>query len=119
MRSDSFEENEGNSRSPPTETRPNADINPETPKPLLDLAEEISGVLVPVESNPGFRDGLGDQLSAVVRQRRERRVVELSEDSRWAFILGASLVSLVPLLGLVLYVLRSRLMSRAQHAVSH
>ena len=94
-------------------------MDSETPGNLLGLAEEISGVLVPVESSPGFRDGLGDQLSAVVRQRRERRGIELAEDRSWAFILGAALVSLIPLLGLVLYVLRSRLISGAQHAVSH
>jgi hypothetical protein len=119
MRCDSFEENEGNSRSPPTETWPSADIDPETPKPLLSLAEEISGVLIPVESRSSFRDSLGDELSAVVCQRREWGVIQLSEDGRWAFILGATLVSLIPLLGLVLYLLRWRLMSRAQHAASH
>ena len=94
-------------------------MDSETPGNLLGLAEEISGILVPVESSPGFRDGLGDQLSAVVRGRRERSVVQLSEDRSRAFILGATLVSLVPLLGLVLYLLCSRLISRGQHATAH
>ena len=91
----------------------------ETLESLLNLAREIKRLLVPVEPSLGFREGLYKQLSAVVRQRRAWRVTQPSENRRWVFILVATLGSLVPLLGLVAYLLRSRLTDKPQRAASH
>ncbi len=91
----------------------------ETLESLISLAEEIEQILVPVEPALSFRQWLRDRLSAVVRQRLAWRLVQPSKSHRWAFILGATAGSLVPLLGVVVaYLLRSRLMEK-EHAASH
>lgn len=91
----------------------------ETLESLISLAEEIEQILVPVEPALSFRQWLRDRLSAVVRQRLAWRLVQPSKSHRWAFILGVTAGSLVPLLGVVVaYLLRSRLMEK-EHAASH
>jgi hypothetical protein len=94
-------------------------LDPERPEPLQELADELRVVLVPVESRPDFREGLGDQLSAVARHRGAWRVTQHPEDSRWAFVGVATLALVISLLGLVVYLLRSRGMGKPQHAASH
>jgi hypothetical protein len=91
---------------------PRSSRDPETLESLISLAEDISKVLVPVEPVLSFRDWLRDQLSAVVRRRLAWRVILLSENHRWAFVLGAALGFLVPLVGMVGYLLCLRLMGR-------
>lgn len=91
----------------------------ETAESLIGLAAEIKKVLVPVEPGLGFREWLRDQLSAVLRRRLERRVVELAQNRHWAFVLGAALISLFAFLGVVTYFLCSRLIGRPQRAAFH
>jgi len=93
--------------------------DPETLESLLNLAREIKRLLVPVEPSLGFREGLYKQLSAVVRQRAALRVTPLPANRRWAFSLVAILGSLLPLLGIIAYLLRSRLTRKPQHGASH
>ncbi len=93
-------------------------IDPETAEFLISLAEDIDRVLVPVEPRLGFREWLGEQLSAVVRQRLAWRVTVLSENHRRTFILGAVVGALLPVLGVLVYLLSARLMCRPERAAS-
>ncbi len=88
----------------------------ETAESLTSLAEEIKEVLLPVQPAIGFREWLGNQLSAVVRQRLAWRVTVLSENHRRTFILGAVVGALLPVLGALVYLLSTRLMYRPEHA---
>ncbi len=91
----------------------------ETLESLIALAEEVDSVLVPVEPGQEFRTGLRDRLLGIVRQRPAGEVIQPSEKRRWALIIGATLGSLLPVLGVVAYLLRSRLTGKPQHAPSH
>ncbi len=95
-------------------------IDPDTLESLRSLADEIQDVLVPVEPTVRFREWLQDRLSDVVRRRLAWRIVEPSDRSRWIFILGMAVGSLIPIVGLAMaYLLRARRIDKPQHAPSH
>jgi hypothetical protein len=83
------------------------------------LADEILELYPPVHPGPGFRQQLHDGLMERMRHRLTLRVAEPAERRRWALIAGATLGSLVPLLGVAAYYVRSRLTGKAQHAAYH
>jgi len=83
------------------------------------LAEEIGGLFPPVQPRAASRRRLHDDLVAMMRRRLTLRVAEPAERRRWALIAGATLGSLVPLLGVAAYYVRSRLTGKTQHAAYH
>ncbi|TKJ29197.1 MAG: hypothetical protein CEE40_09155 [Chloroflexi bacterium B3_Chlor] len=90
----------------------------ETLESLVRLGEEARNVIAPVRPGAEFRQHLRDELLGVVRQRPTLVVASGSDNRRWAYIVGATLGSLVPLFGVVAYLLRSRLTGKPQHAPS-
>ena len=94
-------------------------MDPATRESLMRLAEDVERVLVPVQPAPEFKEGLRDQLLALMRESVALSVAGPSESRRRALILGATLGSLVPLCGVAAYLLRSRWVGKPQHAASH
>jgi len=90
----------------------------ETLESLVRVGEEASNVIAPVRPGAGFRQELRDELLMVLRQRPTLVVASGSENRRRAYIVGATLGSLVSLFGVVAYLLRSRLMGKPHHASS-
>lgn len=88
-------------------------------QPEPQLASEIVGLYPPVHPELVFRQQLYDGLVETMGHRSKLHIAEPAERRRWALIAGATLGSLVPLLGVAAYYVRSRLTGRAQHAVSH
>lgn len=83
---------------------------------LLQLVEELTNAIEPAQPRAEFREWLGDELVAVVRERPALTIDLRTENRRRALLLGASVGLLVPLLGVVAYLLRIRLGGRPQHA---
>jgi hypothetical protein len=83
------------------------------------LAEEIAGLFTPVSPRTGFERELRRGLLATMRQRALLRVASPVEGRRWALIAGAAVGSLVPVVGLAAYLVRSRSTGKPQHAASH
>ena len=94
-------------------------VDPATRESLMGLAEDIEIVLVPVQPAREFKEGLGDQLLALMRDSVALSIAGPSESRRRALILGATLASLIPLCGAAVYLLRSRFAGGPQHAASH
>lgn len=86
---------------------------------LQRLAEELTHALPPTRPRPEFRQRLGDELVAVVRERPALSIASGPENRRRVWLVGATLGSLLPLFGVLAYLLRSRLTSKPQHAASH
>ena len=91
----------------------------QTDPSLTQLAEEVTVVFPPVQPRPVLRDGLHEDLVETMRNRATLRVVSSSERRRWAFILGATVGSLLPLCGVLAYFVYSRLMGKPRPATSH
>jgi len=83
---------------------------------LLDLAEELQRVLVPVEPNARFRQQLRSQLSLAARRRRYDAKPGLFQQHRRGILIGAAAVgSAASIAGVIVaFVLRYR-HSRATH----
>jgi hypothetical protein len=88
-------------------------------QPEPHLAGEIVGLYPPVHPGLVFRQQLHDGLVETKCHRSKLHVAEPAERRRWALIAGATLGSLVPLVGLAAYLVRSRSTGKAQHAASH
>jgi len=82
------------------------------------LAEEIGGLFPPVQPRAASRCRLHDDLLAMMRHRSKLHVAEPAEHRRWALVVGAAVGSLVPLVGVAAYLVRSRSTGKAQHAAS-
>jgi hypothetical protein len=83
------------------------------------LAEEIAGLFTPVRPRTDFKAELRQGLLATMRQRVLLRIARPVERRRWALIAGAAVGSLVPLVGLAAYLVRSRSTGKPHHAASH
>ena len=83
---------------------------------LVQLAEELTGLFPPVQPGKAFRRQLHNDLLATMHQRATMQIAFPRKHRRWALIAGATVGSLVPLCGVAAYLVRSRLMSKAQHA---
>ena len=90
----------------------------QTDPPEPRLAGEIVGLYPPVHPGLVFRQQLHDGLVETMRYRSKLHVAEPAERRRWALIAGATLGSLVPLVGVAAYLVRSRSTGRAQQAAS-
>jgi hypothetical protein len=90
----------------------------QTDPSLTQLAEEVNVVFPPVQPRPVLRDGLHEDLMGTMRNRATLRVVSTSERRRWAFIVGATVGSILPLCGLLAYLVYSRLMGKLRPATS-
>ena len=82
------------------------------------LTDEIVGLYPDVHPGPVFRRQLHDGLMETMRCRSKLRVAEPAEHRRWALVVGAAVGSLVPLVGVAAYLVRSRSTGKAQHAAS-
>jgi hypothetical protein len=82
------------------------------------LAEEIGGLFPPVQPRAASRRRLHDDLLAMMRRGPTLRVAAPPEHRRWALVVGATVGSLVPLVGVAAYLVRSRSTGKAQHAAS-
>ena len=85
----------------------------------MQLAEEIAALFTPVRPRADFKRELRQGLLATMRQRALLSVARPMERRRWALIAGAAVGSLVPLVGLAAYLVRSRSTGKPQHAASH
>jgi hypothetical protein len=85
---------------------------------LKQLAEEVTVVFPPVQPRTVLRDGLHEDLLGTMRNRATLRVASTSERRRWAFILGATVGSILPLCGVLAYLVYSRLMGKVRPATS-
>jgi hypothetical protein len=83
------------------------------------LSEEIATLFTPVHPRTDFKRELHHGLLATMRQRAMLRVAPPVERRRWALIAGAAVGSLVPLVGVAAYLVRSRSTGKPQHAASH
>lgn len=83
------------------------------------LSEEIAALFTPVRPRPEFKRELHHGLLATMRQRAMLRVALPVERRRWALFVGAAVGSLVPLVGVAAYLVRSRSTGKPQHAASH
>jgi hypothetical protein len=83
---------------------------------LLDLAEQLQGILVPVEPEPSFRRRLHGDLILEAQRRQAESTQNLFRQHRKGIILGAAAVgSVASLVGVALaFVLRYR-QGRATH----
>jgi hypothetical protein len=86
---------------------------------LLRLAEELTNAIAPARPRAEFRQRFGDELVAVVRDRPPVTIAPGPANRRRALLVGATVGSLLPLFGVVAYLLMSRLTSKPQHAASH
>jgi len=76
--------------------------------PILDLlAEEMADVFPSVQPLPVHKERLRESLLATMQNRQTLRVATPSEHRRWAFIAGATVASLLSLLGIAIYLLYS------------
>ncbi|HUV74999.1 MAG TPA: hypothetical protein VMW79_11875 [Anaerolineae bacterium] len=82
------------------------------------LAGDIMGLYPAVHPERAFRGRLHDDLLATMRCRAKLQVVLPPERRRWALIAGATVGSLVPLVGLAAYLVRSRYAGGPQRATS-
>jgi len=87
-------------------------------QPEPHLAGEIVGLYAPVHPGLVFRQQLHDGLVETMRHRSKLHVAEPAERRRWALVVGATVGSLVPLVGVAAYLVRSRSTGKAQHAAS-
>lgn len=83
------------------------------------LADKIVGLYPPVHPGLVFRQQLHDGLMETMRHRSKLHVAEPAERRRWALIAGATVGSLVPLVGVAAYLVCSRSTGKVQHAASH
>ena len=97
----------------------NALRDEESAESWVQLGDEIETVLVPARPGADFRRCLRDDLLAVLQQRPLLSLDSGSQTRRRAFILGATVGSLLPLFGVMGYLLCSRLVRKPQRAVSH
>ncbi len=86
---------------------------------LQRLAEELTHALPPTRPRQEFRRRLREELVAVVRERPGLIIASGPESRRRIWLVGATLGSLLPLFGVLAYLLRSRLTGKPQHAASH
>lgn len=93
------------------------DVQPDPWEPHL--ADEIVGLYPHVYAEPVFRQQLHDSLVETMRHRSKLYVAEPAERRRWALIAGATVGSLVPLVGVAAYLVCSRSTSKAQRTASH
>ncbi len=82
------------------------------------LAGEIRRLYPAVRPKRAFRARLGGDLLATMRCRAKLQVALPPERRRWALIAGATVGSLVPLVGVAAYLVRSRSTGRLQRATS-
>jgi hypothetical protein len=76
--------------------------------PVLDpLAEEMADVFPSVRPLPVHKERLRKSLLATMQNRQTLRVATPAEHRRWAFIAGATVASLLSLLGIAIYLLYS------------
>ena len=85
---------------------------------MTGLVEDIQQVLVRVEPRADFRECLRERLSSMVLQTPPREIARPREVRRWALVLLATLGSLVPVLGVISYLLRLWVTGKEQHAAS-
>jgi hypothetical protein len=97
---------------------PNGKVAPEASESLVGLARDIRQVLAPVEPKGDFRERLWQQLSGIMRQKAYGLIARGSPNRRRVLVLVAALGSLVPFLGVVCYLLRSRMLDKPQQAAS-
>ncbi len=103
----------GNRRSPETAGDEQADRSEEAP-----LAGEIRRLYPAVRPERGFRGRLRGDLLATMRCKAKLQVALPPEHRRWALIAGATVGSLVPLVGVAAYLVRSRCTGGPQRATS-
>ncbi|MBL7182966.1 MAG: hypothetical protein ISS50_00790 [Anaerolineae bacterium] len=86
-------------------------------KPLLETAEKVKEVLVPVEPAPAFCQSLRDDLLAAGQRRLAEGVPQLAKShGRQILIRAAALGSAVSVAGAIAYFIRSRVAAETQPA---
>ena len=95
----------GRDLSPPTRSGPTA-----TAQQLLDLAEQLSRLLVPVQADANYRRRLKGELILAAQQRRPQREAKLPPRRRQIILIGAAaLGSAASVVGVIIaFVLRNR-----------
>jgi len=86
-------------------------------EPLLETAEKVKEVLVPVEPTPAFCQSLHDDLLAAGQRRLAGGVPQLARShGRQILIRAATLGSAVSVAGAIAYLIRSRAAAETQSA---
>ena len=86
-------------------------------EPLLEIAEKVKEVLVPVEPAPAFCQSLHDDLLAAGRRRLVEGVPQLARSpGRQILIRAAAVGSAVSVAGAIAYLIRSRAAAETQSA---
>ena len=86
-------------------------------RPLLEIAEKVKEVLVPVEPAPAFCQSLHDDLLAAARRKLAGEVPQLARShGRQILIRAAALGSAVSVVGALAYLIRSRATAETQSA---
>jgi len=86
-------------------------------EPLLEIAEKVKEVLVPVEPTPAFCQSLHDDLLAAGQRRLAEGVPQLARSpGRQILIRAAALGSAVSVAGAIAYFIHSRATAKAQPA---
>jgi hypothetical protein len=83
---------------------------------LTRLSGEVEGAFEPVQPRAAFKEHLADGLQQTMRHKANLRVAEPGHHHSWILVAGATIGSLIPLLGLVAYLLRSRLVGKPRQA---
>ena len=82
---------------------------------LLDLAEQLQGILLPVQPAPGFRRRLRGDLILEVQRRKAIPAPASPRQHRKGLLIGAAIGSVASVVGVIVaFVLRSR-HGRATH----
>lgn len=85
---------------------------------LLDLAEALQAILMPVKPDPRFRRRLHGELILAAQEREPEPAPSLFQQHRRGILIGAALGSVASVVGVALaFVLRQR-HSRATHAAT-
>jgi len=90
----------------------------ETNGSLVRLSGEVEGAFAPVQPRPAFKEHLSDGLQQTMRHKANLRVAEPGRHRSWILIAGATIGSLIPLLGVVAYLLRSRLVGKLRRGAT-
>jgi len=86
---------------------------------LLDLAEQLQGILVPVEADARFRQQLHSDLVLEARRRQAKRERSLLRQHRKGILIGAAAVgSVASVVGMVIAYLLHHRHSGATHVVT-
>ncbi len=85
---------------------------------LLDLAEQLHGILVPVAPDPDFRRRLHGELILEAQSREEVPEPSLFEQHRKGILIGAAIGSVASVVGVIVAFLWRQRQGRATHVAT-